>query len=73
MPALALPVTAATSVVSEIENTISKRSPAATGTGTKLDEDPVSVVPTVTRLVSAGARFTLTPVAEKTSLPAGAR
>jgi len=73
IPALAVPVTAAAKAPPDIENTISKRSPTATGTGTKFDDDPLSVVPTVKRFVSGGAKFTLTPVGLKVLLPAGAR
>jgi hypothetical protein len=73
IPALAVPATAVATVVPLIENTISKRSPTATGTGTKFDDAPKSVVPTAKRLVRGGARFTLTPVGLKILLPAGAR
>ena len=73
IPALAVPIATEAKVPPEIENTISKRSPTATGTGAKFDDDPLSVVPIVKILVRGGAKSTLTPVGLKVLLPATAR
>ena len=71
IPALALPVTVATIPEEVMENTINKRSPAATGTGTTFAV-PNVIVPTAI-VDRAGAKSTNAVVGLKTLLPATAR